>query len=163
MPEIWTDCDDRLANGCGTGPISDGEQVVRLLNLEMCPTPGLLKEATFPSDALRKPTVPSNACGSRDGESLLRLAGKAVTDFAVECEARFAGAKFGPAGVCLSKVEPIRALRPPHDQSLQLFYVYEDPNEGQPEHAVIRYTDDISAKSYFKLARRELLSLFMHQ
>ena len=162
MPQVWTDRDDRLPGTCPAGPVADGEEVARLLNTEMSGSSGGITEATFPRDALVRPANPNNEIGARDGESLLRRAGRTDDELIEASIKQYEGKQRPSAGIAIGDVTNIRALRAPHAADLQLFYIYEDPNREQLSHAVIRFSDHASLAGYYRLARRSLIALFTH-
>lgn len=162
MPSVWVDRDDTQPGACCGDAVADGEPLARLLNTEMWNVVDqVLTAATFPSDALKKPAAPNNKCGERDGESLLRcaqLADDVLRELSVEM---FRGKARPDAGAAKTTAAVIRQIREPADPA-QLFFVYEDPVDGRPEHAVVRFTDDPAHKPFFSIARRRLLQAFVH-
>lgn len=162
MPSSWTDRNDQVAGACSRGPVDDHEEAARLVSVEMCPVANDIRDCTFPKEVLLKPTGEiNNACGQREGESLLRRLGRTDDQLLAESDANFDGAKSPSAGVIVALVERIRSIRAPDAPENQVFYIYEDPNAKQPHHAVIRYSEG-SSRAWVRLARKELIKCFVH-
>lgn len=155
------DRNDLQAGACCGGAVTAAEPVARLLNTEMWdPIKQVLTTAAFPREALQKPVSPNNNCGQRDGESLIRCEAMAASDLIELSQAQFAGKAKGSAGAATALASDLRSIREPIAQGDQLFFLYEDPLEALPEHAVIRYTDVKERKPFFNIARNRLLSQF---
>ena len=159
MPIVWCDRDDRVAGVCPAGPVLDAEHLYRLLR--STDVSGMkLKDGAFQIQYMMRPPDPvSNVPGARDGESALRRDGRDDGTLIKESKDQ---SGFAAAGAAVAKVADIRLLRSIEQPTQQLFFVYEDPTELCPHHAVIRYTDQGLAppKQYARLARAKLKDVF---
>lgn len=158
MPSAWVDRDDRVAGHCPAGPVTDDEQVAKLLDTATWPdADDKMHDAAFQSKVLRQPVgrAINNACGSRDGESLLRCAQLSDADLIQRSERQRGAANRGAA---IARTSDIRNIVLHHDNSVRVFWIYEDPNELDPEHAVIRFDD--RHKAFWVAARSDLKAAF---
>ena len=158
MPAAWVDRDDRVAGNCPAGPVTDAEPAAKLLD-SLTFKNGRIQDAAFQSDYLFPPADRPirNTPGERDGESLIRCANLTDATLLILSQDQVHGTRTAE-GYAVAKVEDIRKLTSQHDGSVRLFRVYEDPNDGLPEHAVIRFDPD--CKSQWRIARRNLIDLF---
>jgi hypothetical protein len=158
LPSSWTDRDDSQPGRCPLGPVAGGEDVARLVNDQFWQS-GALQSSAFQREFVEKPTQnPSNACGQRGGESLLRIGGRSKADLEALSEVQFQRKPGSAQGAVSANVDAIRQLRIPGVNE-QLWYVYEDPTVEDPGHAVIRFSEQTN-RTHFTLGRQRLLALF---
>ena len=68
---------------------------------------------------------------------------------------------FGPGaeGAFVAQTGAVRAIVAPYDPTVRLFYIYEDPYDGNDRHAVIRFNDNVP-RGLWDEARRQLKAAF---
>lgn len=163
MPKVWVDRPDTTAGECCGDFVGLHESIGRLLNTEMWdPVNEVLTKASFPRDALEKPPHPENACGLRSGESVLRCDGVTAEELNSASLAQYAGKSKASAGAARAAALDVRAIREPGDDDTQIFYLYEDPLDELPGHAVVRFTDVPDKRTGFNVVRSRLLKAFTH-
>jgi hypothetical protein len=158
VPKDWVDRDDRVAGDCPAGPVTDDEHVAKLLNNEAWDAGrGRMRKAAFQQRELFPPENrdPNNTVGSRDGESLLRCTAMSNEQILQRAQQQSPNDCHGAA---LAAVGAIRSITIPHDPTVRLFRIYEDPTDQDPEHCVIRF--DPEHEAAWGLARSELLRIF---
>jgi hypothetical protein len=157
----WTTrCDATPCCGASPGCVNDNEPIARLLHSRIADP----LSAAFNRDQLTRPDKPfSNVCGEADGCSVDRVAKLTQTQIRTRAVA-MATLKDGRSaqGAVVALVSDLRAIPWPADPKGQAVYVYDDPMDTNPEHALIRVSQHVS-RAEFQVVRKAILAAFKHK
>lgn len=154
----WSGRDEGVACCQGMGAVGSGEQVTRILVKRTA-------EPLFYTWFARRDLFPtpdfSNNCGVQDGLSVDRSTN--LTDLQITARSAARAAKGNNRisnGGVEAKVELVRSVMQ-IEQQVPAFRVYDDPIDGNPEHAVIRGCEEIPEEDRATVMG-ELESLFVN-
>lgn len=155
----WTDRDDSQQCCDGQfGPVSNEEEIARLLHSKIVQpyAEPIRRGELFPAGG----NAPSNLCGDADGVSILRLMGlaeQAILDKAM------AQANKRPdretKGAIIAKALKLRNISLSELGDQQIVFVYDDPRDDEPLHAVIRGNSDVTRANQ-DFVRSKICELF---
>lgn len=149
----WTDRDDRQSKCEGPlGAVDDNERVARLVGTQV---PNVGYNPFMRREFVPGPNGFDDTCGNSDGASVDRLLNLSEADVRARSAAKADSvngrriaqgktANMTPDGALVAEVEALRALRVA-DYPEQVVFVYDDPMDTNPQHAVIRVKPDLPA------------------
>lgn len=155
----WTEWDDSTGR-CGADAVAPGERLTRIMHrrigTERHPDSYFTRtelQHFGTSDPIE------NECGKSSGTSVMR---RSVDDDALlnqQIDELLKGrSDFEIGGFATFSAGACRSIALKSQPNRQVIFVYDDPNEPNPKHAVIRIPRDLS-KVDFNDARREMLRL----
>lgn len=145
--------DDTPCCGDSPGAVASNETVAKYFHSGISEP-----KAGFKRDRLKPPRDFTNNCGEADGLSVDRSDALSLAELRAR-SAQLAGQNREPLGGHLAHVADLRAITligDPHNRGV---YVYDDPLEGNREHAVIRVSEHAD-RAEFDRIRDAIMQVF---